>query len=138
MNVAPRRPAAPPCGGMEQACRENLAESDRDMPFAEENVLKAQDYVRFWTEAMGKLEQAHRQRNLSHWNDRVAALRSDRRYWLMRAQAWRDCLALHPELRDQEVGAKCAHGYIAPMCIIDQPVLKRGYERQREPGEDDE
>ena len=130
----------PLCGEMECLCRDNADKAARDLPFYEDKVLSAHDAVTQWTESQGKLEQQKRQRDLMNLKDKVAANQSDGRYWRLQAQAWRDVLKVHPDLAREEVGSKCSHGYIAPMCVLEHPELKRLAEqsRQREPGEDDE
>jgi hypothetical protein len=119
---------------MEQACAENLAVAERGKPFAENKVLEAHDALTAWVESMGKLEEEKRKRTLVYWKEQVTKHREDMRYWRERGKAWRECMALHPELGTYVVGAKCIHGYIAPMCVVDQPEIKR----EREPGDDDD
>jgi len=122
----------PTCGEMQAACRANLDEAERELPTADRKFMAACDLVRSWVEVDGKSELARRQGNRDYWRDRVAALKSDVRHWLLQGQAWRDCLKTHPELSGATVGAKCSHDYIAPMCVVDRPVMKQTVEH--EPG----
>lgn len=122
---------------MERICHENADRAARDLPFLEDKVLSAHDAISRWTEPMGKIEQEKRQRELLGLKDKITASHSDKRHWKLQAQAWRDFLNIHRELGDAQVGVKCSHGYIAPVCVIEHAELKRTNERQREPGDDD-
>ncbi len=122
------------CHEMPAAMRANLAEAERLLPVAEDKLLLANDAVRDWTEQLGKIELAKRKEQVDYWRNQIWRNQSDRRHWLMQAQAWRDCLAIHGELANAEAGSKCSHGYTTPMCVVAEPELKR----QREPGDDDE
>jgi len=124
------------CHEMPAAIRANLIDSERQLPIAEQKLLEAHDAEREWTEQLGKLEIERRREQVRYWRDQVHRHKSDRRHWLVQAQAWRDCLAIHPELVDVAAGSKCSHGYSTPMCVVVEPELKRA--RDRVPGEDDE
>jgi len=123
------------CHEMPAAMRANLAESERLLPIAEDKLLLANDAVRDWTEQLGKIELAKRKEQVDYWRNQIWRHQSDRRHWLMQAQAWRDCLTIHGELAIAEAGTKCSHGYPSPMCAMEKSVLKV---REREPGDDDE
>jgi len=130
------RTALTMCHEMPAAIRANLIDSERQLPIAEQKLLEAHDAEREWTEQLGKLEIERRREQVRYWRDQVHRHKSDRRHWLVQAQAWRDCLAIHPELVDVAAGSKCSHGYSTPMCVVVEPELKRA--RDRVPGEDDE
>lgn len=124
------------CHEMPAAMRANLAEAEKMLPVAEDRLLQANDAVRDWTEQLGKIELAKRREQVDYWRNQIWRNQSDRRHWLVQAQAWRDCLAIHPEMADVAAGSKCSHGYSTPMCVVVEPELKRA--RDRVPGEDDE
>jgi hypothetical protein len=115
----------PTCGEMQSACLANLREAEAELPGAERKFLEACDAVRAWVELDGRGTKDRLLRSRDYWHDRVTALKSDKRHWLLQGQAWRDCLKAHPELSGATVGARCACGYVAPMCALDRPVLKQ-------------
>lgn len=125
----------PKCAEMQAVCTENANRAVRERPEAERQYARACQDVIDWVKSMGPLELEKREQRKVRCAENLTRLASDKRHWLERAQAWRNCMRIHPEIGQAEVGAKCSHGHIAPMCAIDAPVLKVV---EREPGEDDE
>lgn len=142
--VLPRtKVPVPTCGEMQAGCLSNVNQVDREEPNAKRKHLDACDALRDWVESDGKLEKDKRRNARDYWRDQVYRLASDRRHWLLQGQAWRQALALHPELASQPVGTRCSHGDVMPICSRGEPARSPGAAtkandyHEKEPGDDD-
>ncbi len=129
--LAPRSSVpVPTVGEMPAGCAANVAEAERLLPVAERKFGEACDGVQRWVELDGKSEKSLRDEAKRFWQDQVYKHQSDRRHWLLMAQAWRKFVEAHPWSKGDPVGGRCAHGEIPPHCDV-KPKM-------REPGDDDE
>lgn len=116
---------------MPELMRQNVAQAERAIPMAEDALMAASDNLIAWVQAMGEIERQERVKRKTQAAEAIVKHRSDRRHWLLQAQAWRNRLLRHPELAAKPIDVKCSCGNVAPMC--DPPSV-----RSREPSDDDE